>query len=579
MKYLKLSSLALYLCLFVSLFSCRKEVSNPLPPEPVTNLQYAISDGRVNLTWQPTGSGYNAFQLELSRMADFSVINETVEVLGDVNQHSFWRLPLGEVYHARVRSASTQNGLFSDWTTLSFETVENNILYSVAEDKITANNVVLNWGMPNNAGSNQSSKITHIELRPFKGAVIIHTLTPQDLSAQQTSVPSLAVNMQYVATIYNDRFPLGTQTFATNAQPEGNTWKLEPYSNLVYAIKTAKHNDILVLNEGTYNYATTEIPIDNKLITIKAADGLNAKPRLYTRLLSLRGALSGLNLKGLEISGARLDAYKQELPDAADHQWNDWVVNHSSGQNTVSLEVDDCIVRNYHTGLFNLSGATGKVMESVTINNSIFHHLGADNETGFLNIGAAQLKKAMVSNSTFYLANKMFIAIDAERNTNNVIDFSFKNNTVDSSFTAGGFDFKAVKAPSKFVMENNIISNLTCGGNFFLNFAYTANNFEKRLVFTNFFKVRSKSTIYGANSSNMPLHSWELRHPNTVWTEVAPGFLMNDASHPNPNSIKEYSFSYDPQYKDKENGDFTVNAASPLKANAQGKIIGDPRWW
>ena len=579
MKYLKLNSLSLYLCLFVSLFSCRKEVSTPLAPEPVTNLQYAISDGRVNLTWQPSGNGYDAFQLELSRMADFSVINENIEVNGNVNQHSFWRLPLGEVYHVRVRAASALNGLFSDWATLSFETVENNILYSIAEDKVTANSVMFNWSNPDDGNNNQSGKITHIELRPFKGAVIRHNLLAQDLSARQTSVSSLAANMQYVATIYNDRFPLGTQTFATHAQPEGNTWKLEPYSDLVYAIKAAKNNDILLLNEGIYNYATVEIPIDNKIITIKAAEGVNARPRLYTRLLSLQGALSGLNLERLEISGARLDSYKQELPDAADHQWNDWVINHSNGQNTISLKLDDCIVRNYHTGLFNLNGSTGKVMESITINNSILHHLGADNETGVLNVGAAQLKKAVISNSTFYLANKIFIVVDAERNPNNVIDFTFKNNTVDSSFTAGGFDFKAVKAPSKFLMENNIISNLTSGGNFFLNFAYTANNFEKRLAFTNFYKVRSKSTIYGSNSSNMPIHSWELRHPNTVWTEVTPGFTMNDASHANPNSIKEYPFSYDPQYKDKENGDFTVNAASPLRANDQGRIIGDPRWW
>ncbi|MCH5719590.1 DUF4957 domain-containing protein [Niabella hibiscisoli] len=353
--------------------------------------------------------------MELSRLADFSVINETIEVNEDVNQHSFWRLPLGEVYHVRVRSASTKNGLFSNWVALSFETIENNILYSVTEDKVTVNSVVFNWNTPDNGSDNLSTKVTHIELKPFKGAVIKHNLSPQDLSTQQTSVPSLAVNMQYVATIYNDRFPLGTQAFATNAQPDGNTWKLEPYSNLVYAIKAAKDQDIILLNEGVYNYATTEISIDDKLITIKAADGVKAKPRLYSRLLSLRGSLSGLNLEGIEISGARLDEYKQELPDAADHQWNDWVVNHSSGQNTVSLKVDNCIVRNYHTGLFNLSGTTGKVMESVTINNSILHHLGTDNETGLLNVGAAQLKKAMISNSTFYLANKIFVAIDAEK--------------------------------------------------------------------------------------------------------------------------------------------------------------------
>jgi hypothetical protein len=172
----------------------------------------------------------------------------------------------------------------------------------------------------------------------------------------------------------------------------------------------------------------------------------------------------------------------------------------------------------------------------------------------------------------------MFVLVDAEKNPANVIDFTFSNNTVDNSWSAGAFDFKAVKAPSKCTLRNNIFSNITCSGNFFANFAYTANNFEKRLVNTNFYNVISKSTIYKVNKTG-PVPSWELRHPNNLWTEVVPAFALNDATNENPNSIREYPVSFDPGYKNAAAGDFSISASSPLRTLDANNPVGDPRWW
>jgi hypothetical protein len=173
----------------------------------------------------------------------------------------------------------------------------------------------------------------------------------------------------------------------------------------------------------------------------------------------------------------------------------------------------------------------------------------------------------------------MFMLVDQERNPAINLEMIFKNNTVDNSWSAGGISFKELKAPGKVLLQNNIFSNINAAANLFANFSFTANTFEKRLINCNFFNVLSKQTIYGSNSSNMPVHSWELRHPNTVWTEVKPAFIMNNAQHANPNSIKEYPVSFDPGYRNPANLDFTVSPGSALRSLDNGNPIGDPRWW
>ncbi|MEI6949681.1 hypothetical protein V9K67_21015 [Paraflavisolibacter sp. H34] len=72
-------------------------------------------------------------------------------------------------------------------------------------------------------------------------------------------------------------------------------------------------------------------------------------------------------------------------------------------------------------------------------------------------------------------------------------------------------------------------------------------------------------------------YSYTIRY--TGWNEVVRAFVMNDAAHENPLSIREYPVSIDPQYANPEGLDFTIPAANALRNLAGGAAIGDPRWW
>ncbi|RZK69763.1 MAG: DUF4957 domain-containing protein, partial [Pedobacter sp.] len=472
----------------------------------------------------------------------------------------------------------------SEWAVISFNTSENNILLPISAEDLVNTSVSLRWDFVVADTDNSSNTVTKVVLKPFVGPATEYTLSAQHVQEKQLKIDGLQKDMQYRATIYNGSFAMGKRDFITAAEAVNGVWTLSPYSDLAGAISKSAHGDKILLRAGVYDLSTVVPSLENKSITIEALPSQDAeKPKLYARGFTMTGTSSGLAFRGLDISGSRINEYDQELSNSQDHLWNNWLITldvASAGFDAISF--DDCIIRNYWAGIFNMNDTNRpphKVGNSIAINNSIVHHLGGNNEAHTFHTRAGQVKKGTFTNSTYYLTNISFISIDAERNKANVVDFEFSNNTVDRSWSAGAFDFKEVKSPSTFVLKNNILSNMTSAANFFNNFAYTANDFNKQLINTNFFNVRSKSTIYGSNSSNMPVHTWELRHPNTRWNTVVPAFIMNDAQHANPNSIKEYTVSYDPGYTNAQGGDFTVAAGSALRTVDGGKAIGDPRWW
>lgn len=542
---------------------------------PVENLRHVVQGEHVKIAWDQSSESFTHYVVELSRLADFSVLNQSVTLEHSVNEHIFWKLDRGEDYYCRIKKVDEDTE--TDWATVDFNTSESNILLPVASEDLEGKTAILRWDP-----ISSDVKLSKIVLKPVLGAAKEYPLTSSDLSAKSLTIEGLDADMQYDVRLYDGGFVVGRTEFITLAVPENGVWTLSPHSNLLMTIETSANGDRIVLRPGIYDLSTLIPSIQNKSIAI---EGENADDlaKLYARNFLLNGVESGISFKNLEISGTRIDRYNQELSNSQDHLWNNWLISldvASSGLDAISF--DNCIVRNYWSGIFQMNDTNRpphKVGNAIRINNCIIHDIGGNNESPTLAINAAQVHKFEVSNSTFYRTNRLFVKVDAERNAANVVDFVFKNNTVNESWAGGSFDFLAVKAPSKFSFENNNLTNMTSSGNFFPNFAYVQNTFNKRLINSNFFNVKSKSTIYGSNSSNMPVHSWELRHPNTMWNEVVPAFTMNDGQHQNPNSIQEYPVSFDPGYTDVANGDFTVSASSPLRTLAQGNAIGDPRWW
>jgi hypothetical protein len=576
---------AVYLsALLLFCLSCKKEVITGALSGPPANLQYMVEGSNVHISWEQPEEDFDNYTLELSKLEDFSITNDTRTIEKGKTFYIYRKLDLGETYYMRIRTNRLEPLSRSEWTSITYSTTRNNILLPVLPAHITGDKVMVSWDFSKDNSPNNAAFVTRILLTPVIGQPREIQLTPQNIQAKSAEIGNLEKDVLYTVTIYNKEFPRGTQKFATAAEPVNGVWTISPHSDLISIIGRSSNGDKILLRPGIYNTSITDVTIENKVITIGAfSTKPEDRPKLYAKGFILNGANSGLDFTGLNISGGRINEYKQELPNNADAQWNGWLImvnGASTGFDSAMLE--NCIVRNYWNGIFNMNDNNRpphKKGNLVSINNCIVYNVGGDNTSNTVSINAGELKKGSFTNSTYYKASRMFTLVDQERNPAINIELIFKNNTVDNSWSSGAFDFKAVKAPSKCLLQNNIFSNITSIANFLPNFAFVANTFEKRLINCNFYKVNSKSTIYGSNSSNMPVHTWELRHPNTIWTEVKPAFIMNDAQHANPNSIREYPVSIDPAYKDPANLDFTIPAGNALRSVDGGNAIGDPRWW
>jgi len=575
---INISKANIVVLMFVLLSSCIKD---PIQPGPLSQapsgLAYAIQGPNVQVSWTKPSESFDNYTLEWSKFEDFSILEGTQTINKDEEQHILRSLGLGENHFVRIRTNRISPQGFSEWTGLRLTTNPADILLPISSEDINGTTVTLKWEFPTLDDPNFSKSVTRVVLTPAFGEAKEVSISTQNQADQSLQVTGLQKDMQYTVRIYNQYFARGTQMFTTIAEAVNGVWNLSPHSDLKSAVELSVNGDQIVLKPGVYNFWNSDIEVINKSIVIKAADN-QQKPKVYVKGFLVDGASSGVEFKGIDFSGSRITEFKQEIPNTPDTRWNSWLITiKTSSLGFDAIKFDDCVIRNYYTGLLRMvEGQTGN---NLTINNSIVKYTGGDAVEPFIKTIAARLKVGVFTNSTYYMNNKMFIAIDREKNLSNDIDFTFKNNTVDNSWAAMAFDFKASKAPTKALFENNIFSNITCAANFFNNFAHVANNFDKRLINCNFFNVRSKATIYGSNSSNMPIFNWELRHPNNLWNEVKPAFVMNDASHANPNSVKEYPVAIDPQYEDAENLNFKISANSGLRMLDGGKPVGDPRWW
>ncbi|PRD49300.1 DUF4957 domain-containing protein [Sphingobacterium haloxyli] len=577
-KSIRLIGIICAVCTMIS--ACKKD-PHEVAHEPLTEapaaVNYVVQGANIQINWTKPAEDFDYYTLELSKVENFSVLDRQEQVDADHESIILRNMDLAENYYVRIRTARSSPESFSDWANLVVVTNPSDILLPIKRADIDGSRVNVSWVFPQ-AENETADKITHIVLVPTFGLPREISLSDADKDAQKLTISELDQDMEYEIRIFNGSFLRGRQLFTTPASSINGVWTLSPHSDLKDAVERSINGDEILLNPGIYDSWDEEMYIGNKSITIKAADESVGATVYVKGFVLTGGGNTRLQFVGLDFSGARINRYKQEIPNTPDSRWNSWLVemaDDAADFDVVSFE--DCTIRNYYTGLLNMQ--SGQVGSLVSIDNTIVRAMGNDGLHPFINVGAARIKKGMFTNSTFSNTNKLFIDVDREKNPENDIDFLFKNNTVDNSWSASAFDFKASKLPTKVRLENNIFSNIQCAANFFNNFAHVANDFDKRLINCNFFNVTSKSTIYGSNSSNMPVHNWELRHPNNKWNEVVPAFEMNDESHENPNSIREYPMAFDPEYVNAENGDFTIGQDSELRLVAAGTPIGDPRWW
>lgn len=86
-------------------FAACKKTSDPVNnlSGPVENLRHVVQGEHAKIAWDQSSESFTHYVVELSRIADFSVLNQSVTLDKTAHEHIFWKLGRGEDYYCRVK--------------------------------------------------------------------------------------------------------------------------------------------------------------------------------------------------------------------------------------------------------------------------------------------------------------------------------------------------------------------------------------------------------------------------------------------------------------------------------------------
>lgn len=272
-------------------------------------------------------------------------------------------------YSARVKAvSSTAND--SKWTGIFFRTAAEYLLLPFEDGDIAATNVLFRWP----AGQ----MVTEIVLEPGN---IVHTVTLSEVAEGVSLVNGLTGETKYTAKVMNGKKVRATVTFTTLVDI-GNATAVHPEDDFMDILATAKDGDAFALFPGTYGDMSQFVISKN--LEIKAVYPYN-KPVLKG-YISMEGN-SSLLLQSIVLDGAGLV------------DGNQAIVFSTAGAKHGNITIENCEIRNHVKGVYYLNVAA--LVESITINNSLIHHVECvggdlfDSRTG-------AIKVLTLTNNTIY---------------------------------------------------------------------------------------------------------------------------------------------------------------------------------
>lgn len=335
---------------------------------------------------------------------------------------------------------------------------------------------------------------------------VTYTLTDQQKADGVLTITGLTGETAYTATLKNGAKIRGILDFTTIIDLGGAT-AVYPESDFTAMLAAATDNTVFALFPGTYTVTDGKVSI-TKNIAIKAAKPTD-RPVLKA-IISLEAGVS-FELKDVIMDGAEaVDAGKN-----ADQaiQFNTASVSYGD------ITINGCEIRNYLKGLlyFNVSA----IAESVTINNCIIYDVECNGGDFF----------------------------DCRLGTPKQINFT--NNTVYNSIKARDMfriDNAGLSATPKLLVDHNTIYNVVNdAGRRIFYVRWTGNE----ITFTNNIIAGSIGTLKHS-SSNVNANK------NNYFNAATIAGADNSGT------------TYDPQFKNAAEGDFTVQNLDVY--------VGDPRW-
>lgn len=277
-----------------------------------------------------------------------------------------------------------------------------------------------------------------------------------------------------------------------------------------FAAKIQEGNTFLLM-PGTYSVATLNI---TKSMTFQGASASNRPILSKTIIRPENGA--NVILKDLVLDGTG--------------STGDQTIIYPAGE-FGSLSIDGCEIKNYTKGTMYVSNATK--IKSVTITNSIYHEIEC-NGGDFIDFRSGLAEIFIFKNNTVYnsaLARDLF-RMDGGGSTNfpNITSaITIESNTFYKVSDGTNRRILYIRLVSTIIFKNNIIANTAA-------------------IFTN--QVSTPVPTFSGNNY--------YEAPNLFTGGATSNFYDNSAK------------KLDPQFKDANKGDFTVQNSSVT--------VGDPRW-
>ena len=487
---------------------------------PVSLEARVVNKTNVRLTWEtmegPTGYVVEVFENDSLSFAGSAI--KSIEV--KPNTAVLVEGLVGETpYSFRVKAVTAGDpSKDSKWSTAYAKTEAEQIFFDLADDDIQAESVTLRWP------AGQAAE--KIEVKPDDENLekVTYQLTAEDIAAGTATINGLLPETKYTAVMKAANGKTrGRTSFTTAIKLEPTDILVREGDDLATAIKEAPEGYRLIIMPGEYPLVSGEtttganITVDKNL-TIKGKE-LNNKPVILGRF----------NIKG----GASLTV-DQVIMDGSTSSGDHTFVFGEEGSYG-PLTVRNCEVRNATKGFFYINVAA--MVEEIIVDNCLIHHFDC-NGSDFFDCRVGAYKRFSLTNSTIYASCD---ARDMVRMDDKSADFNVSPQIIIDHCTING------------------VSNNTSKRLLYVRFA------GNEITFTNCLVTNTAGMFSNQSTTAQP------RFENNGYFAAA-GFLPG--GNENAKVVDEGGREIDPQYRDANNGDFTIQ-----NDDVKALQMGDPRWY
>lgn len=493
-----------------------------------------IKENSADLLWTAS-RGASSYVVEVYQDDSLTFAGEpTIVVEGSNNARALSGLIYDTNYSVRVYAKDQDNeSRKSKPSELYFRTSPQQILNNIKEDNILDRSVSLSW-------PEEEKNVSLIEVSDMDGNLVVkHELVEAEREAASATVYGLHPETKYSVKLYyvanGIRKERGSKTFTTIVDLNGAI-VVSPEDNIQSIIKEADDNAVFALKPGKFVVKSSS---DDESITagsIVISKNITIKGIYPTKVPTINGRFEIQDGATLEISQVNLDG----KGTSGDQCFN------VKGTQVGGIKVSNSEIKNYVKGVYYVNVAAK--IPYITFENCLIHDIVCDGGDMF-DCRKGCIEALTFSKSTIYAscAARDFIRYD------------------DAAASFGN-------APSLIKVDQCTIDGAANGGKRLLYVRYGGKNdpMSTSIIWTN--NIVTNTGAVWSNQSTTPTPDFGL---NNVYFGCAKLNVLDGAEGGKSNLfIDEKGTTADPQYKNAEEGDFTVGNESVSKLKT-----GDSRWY